>query len=253
MTPSRRWLSTKGSIMRRVCAIWRIQRSDITVIGDPGLGKGCRSGYSPGRRVANARRPRSVSSSLILADEPLALLAQPLDPEAHRLAGLEEDRRLLAHAHARRRAGGDHVAGEQPHEVAHVGHQLAHAEDHRPRAAVLHALAVDVAEHRQGLRIGYCVLRHYKRPDRAEGRAALALVPGAAALELVFALADVVDDRVAGDVIQRRALRNVVAAGADDDAELDLPVHLLGAARDHHVVVRPGIRAERLEEDDRLL
>src|SRR5271165_2638490 len=219
MTPSRRWLSTKGSLMRRVCAIWRIQRSDITVIGDPGLGKGCRSGYSPGRRVANARRPGSVSSSLILADEPLALLAQAFDSQAHRLPRLEEDRRLLAHAHARRRAGRDHVAREQPDEVADVGHQLAHAEDHRPCAAVLHALAVDVAEHRQGLRIGHRVLRHHPRTDRAEGRAALALVPGAAAFKLVFALADVVHDRVAGDMIERRALRDVVAAGADDDPE----------------------------------
>jgi hypothetical protein len=40
-------------------------------------------------------------------------------------------------------------------------------------------------------------------PDRAEGVAPLALVPGAASLELVFTLGDVVDDAVAGDMLER--------------------------------------------------
>ena len=41
----------------------------------------------------------------------LALLAQALDPEAHLVAGLEEDRRFVAEADAGRRAGRDQVAG----------------------------------------------------------------------------------------------------------------------------------------------
>src|SRR6188472_2816026 len=100
----------------------------------------------------------------------LALLAQALDAEPHLVAGLEEHgRRLHAESHAGRRAGGDEVARPERHEAAAVRDQLGDAEDHRLRAAVLAALAVDVEPHRQRLRILDLVGRHHPRPDRAEG------------------------------------------------------------------------------------
>jgi hypothetical protein len=87
------------------------------------------------------------------------------------------------------------------------------------------------------LRVLDLVGRDHPRPDRAEGVAALALVPGAAALELVLALGDVVDDAVAGDVLERVGLVDVARLCADDDAELDLPVALDRVLRQHDGVV----------------
>ena len=100
---------------------------------------------------------------------------------------------FVAHADARRRAGRDDVARQQRHELADVADQMRDAEHHRARVAALHALAVDVEPHVERLRIGHFVARHQIRPDRAEGVAALAVVPLAAALELEVALRYVVD------------------------------------------------------------
>src|SRR3546814_1972549 len=56
----------------------------------------------------------------IRADDVLALLAEAGDAERHGVARLQVARRLLSHADARRRAGGDDVAALQAHEAAHV-------------------------------------------------------------------------------------------------------------------------------------
>src|SRR5215831_3376064 len=66
-----------------------------------------------GVRVASPRRR-------LPGDAALLLLAQTGDAEPHLVARLEEVRRLLAHADARRRAGGDDVAGQQRHEMADI-------------------------------------------------------------------------------------------------------------------------------------
>ena len=70
------------------------------------------------------------------------------------------------------------------------------------RVAGLLALAVDVEPHVEVLHVADLVGRDQPGADRAEGVAALALVPGAAALDLVLALRDVVDDDIAGDMVQ---------------------------------------------------
>ena len=69
--------------------------------------------------------------------------------------------------------------------------------------AALVAVAVDLELHRKLLRVAHFVGGDEPRANRAEGVAALALVPLAAALELVLALGDVVDDAVAGNVRER--------------------------------------------------
>src|SRR3546814_1333971 len=80
----------------------------------------------------------------IRADDVLALLAEAGDAERHGVARLQVARRLLPHADARRRAGGDDVAALQAHEAADVADQVGDAEHHGPGAAVLEALAVDL-------------------------------------------------------------------------------------------------------------
>ena len=77
------------------------------------------------------------------------------------------------------------------------------------------------------LRILDFVLGDEPWPDRAEGLAALALVPlAAAALDLEYALGHVVAREVAGDGVLRFVLGEIARALADDDAELDLLVEL---------------------------
>src|SRR5690606_15110429 len=170
----------------------------------------------PGIRAAPA-------ASRLLADRPhhgLALDAEAVDAGAHRLPALEEDGRLAAHADAGRRAGGDDVAGLEAHEPADIADDPAHAEDHRPGRAVLITMAIDLEPQPRVLRVADLVGRHQPRPERREAVAALALVPRAAAVELEAALRQVVDDAVAGDVVERPLLLDIARLRADDDAEL---------------------------------
>src|SRR5215470_15473599 len=83
----------------------------------------------------------------------LPLLAEALDAERHDIAGLER------------------------HEAADIADDMRDAEDHGLRAAGLHALAVDVEPHVEGLRVRDLVPRHQPRTERREGVAALAFVP----------------------------------------------------------------------------
>src|SRR5689334_21903300 len=88
----------------------------------PHRGRGWRAAASR-VRVSSVRRR-------FPGDAALLLLAQAGDAEPHLVAGLEIARRLLAHADAGWRAGGDDVAGQQGHEVADVAHQMVDREDH---------------------------------------------------------------------------------------------------------------------------
>src|SRR5574341_280973 len=153
-----------------------------------------------GKRTSSTRSERMVVISGV--HRALALLAQALDAQAHRLPRHQVLGRLLAQAHTGRRAGSDHVAGLQAHEAAQVAHELLHAEPHGAGVAVLEAVAIDLKPQVEVLRVGHVVGRHKPGADRAEGVAALALVPLAAALELVLALRHVVHHAVAGHVLQ---------------------------------------------------
>src|SRR5204862_4826481 len=89
--------------------------------------------------------------------------------------------------------------------------------------------------------------------ERAEAVAALALVPGAGALELKLALGDVIADEIAGHIVERLLLRHVARGAADGDGQFDLPVGLLGVFGYGDGVVGAGDRAGRLRENDGLL
>src|SRR3546814_14262800 len=67
---------------------------------------------------------------------------------------------------------------------------------------------------------------HQPRANGAEGVAALTLVPGAASLDLVFTLGHIVDDTVAGYMLQSVFQGNIAGLGAYDHAQLDFPIGL---------------------------
>src|SRR6185295_9473290 len=145
----------------------------------------------------------------LLAD--LALRAQAVDREIHHVAFFEVDRvRLLAEADAGRRARRDDVARLEHHELAQVPDEMLHVEDHRLGVAGLAADAVHVEREAEHLGVGNLVGRDQPRAERIERLASLALVPGAALLELELALRDVVRDAVSGDDRQRQVLARQV-------------------------------------------
>src|SRR5689334_17984636 len=68
--------------------------------------------------VFMARAPSAIDQRRMPRVDRLPLLAQALDAQAHHVARLQVHRvRLHAHAHARRRAGGDQVARLQRREA----------------------------------------------------------------------------------------------------------------------------------------
>ena len=180
-------------------------------------------------------------------------MAEAVDAEFHHVAGLEPDLGAEAHADPGRGAGVDEVAGLQDHELADVVDDEVGLEDHRRRGAGLAADAVDVQPHAEGVDVGDLVLRGQPGSGGVEGLGGFALEPLAAALHLERALGDVVHQRPACDVVTG-LLESVEVAGAlaDDDAELDLPVGLGGAAGDAHVVVRADQGVRGFGEQDGL-
>src|SRR5690606_5540488 len=114
------------------------------------------------------------------------------------------------------------------------------------------ALAINFEPHLEVLRIGNFVPGYEPGADRTEGVAAFALVPLPAAFGLKMALADVVANAIAGDIVHRVGLIDVAGLLADDHRELAFPVRLDRVLGNDHVVVRADDGAGRLHEDDRL-
>src|SRR6185312_16907408 len=81
---------------------------------------------------------------------------------------------------------------------------------------------------------------------------ALALVPlPARTAELEFALGDVVDQAIAGDVIQRLGLPDIRRLLADDETQLDFPIQLGGILGFDDLVVGAAKATGSLHEEDR--
>src|SRR5260221_7763149 len=78
------------------------------------------SATSQGVSAVIGRPAPPLARRLLPGDAGLLLLAEAGDAQLHLVARLEEARRLLAHADARRRAGGDDVARQQRHEMADI-------------------------------------------------------------------------------------------------------------------------------------
>src|SRR5256712_5133070 len=186
-------------------------------------------------------------------DDPVTLGAEARDAHLDYVARLEILRRLAAVAHARRRPRGDHVAGAQRHEAAHVGHQVLDAKDHFCGVPILPALTGDHRPHGERLRVTHLVCGDQPRAHGAEGVGTLALRRGAAVLHLEPPLRHVVHETVRGDVAERIGLVDVARIAPDHRAELDLIVELHRVARAHDGIVGSADRARRLDEEQRLL
>ena len=112
------------------------------------------------------------------------LLAQTFNAHNHLIASLEINRRLHAHADARRRSGRDHISRIKLHELRNIGDNMRRAEHHRLCVAVLHAFAIEIEIHVQILHILNLIGCHEPWADRAEGWRTFALHPLATALRL---------------------------------------------------------------------
>src|SRR5260221_5802051 len=152
------------------------------------------------------------------------------------VARFHEDFRVAAEADAARRAGGDDVAGPEKIELRVVLDELRHREHQIVGVRRLHPLAVQPGLDVDVVRIWQLVLGRDARPHRAEGREHLAeqvVLPrmdrshhagGREDRRHPIARRDVVDQRIARDVVERLGRLDRVAQFADDDAELAFPV-----------------------------
>ena len=138
-------------------------------------------------------------------------------------------------------------------EFAQVADELFNAEDHRARWSRSGGVRRRLRARAEVLRVGDFIFGDEPRAEGAEGVAAFAFGPLAAAVFLVGAFADVVRNAVAGDIVEGVRLADVLRRRADDDAELDFPIGLRGAAGDADVVVRADDGAGGLHKEDRLL
>src|SRR5262249_34126598 len=112
---------------------------------------------------------RANEATSLRRQHPLARFAEAVDPERDDVTRTPVDgRRLPAHADAGRRAGADHIARQQRHELADVADERRHVEDHVGGVAVLPRFAVDAQPEPQPLRIGNLVARHDERTERGE-------------------------------------------------------------------------------------
>src|SRR6266446_4678224 len=121
--------------------------------------------------------------------------------------------------------------------MANIADEVLDTEDQIGGVAVLSALAVDIGRYLELAGVTRLVRGDEPRAERAERVAALALGPLTAALDLVFALGNVVDDAIAGDVLCRVMDGDIAGLATDDDAELDLVTGLLRTLGDDHVVI----------------
>ncbi|CAH0298202.1 hypothetical protein SRABI106_03699 [Rahnella aquatilis] len=152
---------------------------------------------------------------------------------------------------ARRCAGRNDVTGLQAHEAAEITDDFWDLENHGARIAVLPALAVNFQPQIQLVRVRDFIRRHQPRTGRAECVTAFTFVPGAAAFNLEFALRDIVDHAVTGDVRHRIGFADIAPAGADHHTEFHFPVGFDRITRDLHVVIWPDHRAGPFAENHR--
>lgn len=168
----------------------------------------------------------------------LALLAEAGNVQLHDVTGFEVDRIWLdPHANTGRRACGDDIARVQCHELRQMTDDLCHAENHRGGIAGLHALSVHIERHIQRLRIWDLVAGHQKWAGGAEGVAAFALGPLTGQLGLEMPLGDVIDDTITGHMRQGLLFGDIFSSGADDHAQLNLPIRMGGAAGHDHIII----------------
>ena len=133
---------------------------------------------------------------------------------------------------ARRRAGGDDIAGLERHALRDEGNQRGNVEQHRRGAAVLQPPAVDVQADGDAVRVGQFVGSDEPRPERRRGGQVLAANEVAAVLLDEAAAADVVVQRVAGDTAHRLGAAHAQRAPADHDRQFSFIADVADIGRD---------------------
>ena len=139
----------------------------------------------------------------------------------------------------------------QRHELAEIGHQIGNAVNHGAGGPVLFFYPVDRQPHRQRLRVGHLIAGHQPGAKRAESVAALALGPLARPLKLERPFRHVMADGIARHMFHRPLRRDIFGRRPDDERQFHLPVGLLRAARDQHVIIRPDDGRGGFHEDHR--
>src|SRR5262245_57131303 len=104
-----------------------------------------------------------------MADHALALLTKTVDAGDDLVTGLEIHRlRLHAESDTCRRAGAEHIARAQRHELARVADQSRHADHHVRRRAFLPGVAVDRQPDAEIARVSHVVARDKHWTERRE-------------------------------------------------------------------------------------
>src|SRR2546427_570347 len=189
----RAWTATPSSSVLASTIVFARPLSAATIARPFASGLGPRSKRMTEGSEAAICLGRSSPAAMVRAmrsagDDAVLLDAEPADPHLDDVARLQIARRLHAVGDAGGRARRDQVARAQRHELAHVGDQRPHAEDHVLGVAALARLAVDGGPHLERLRVADLVRGDEPGPDRCEGVGALALGRGAGTLHLERAL-----------------------------------------------------------------
>ena len=122
----------------------------------------------------------------------LFLDSQPVDAEFDSVTGFEVLWRLESQTDPSWSAGGNHIAGQERHELADVAHEEGDFKNEICGGAVLFGFPVDLEPETQSVWVGNFVCGGQPRTQRGEGVGAFAFDPLAAALELPGAFAVVV-------------------------------------------------------------
>lgn len=160
--------------------------------------------------------------------------ADAFDGALYHIAGLQELRRVEAHADAGGGAGGDDGAGQQRHVGGQLLDDVRDGGNQQVCGGILPQLPVDAGGNMQGRRKGDLISGDNTETHRGKAIQTLAEVP-----LLMSGLQDagrhIVEDGVAEDVVRRVFRLHVFRRLADNDRQLGLvvqPFHEAGVALD---------------------
>ena len=166
------------------------------------------------------------------------------------VARTKPDVRVSREPHPGRRSRRDQVAGLQRHQAREVGDQGGNREDQVVGRRGLHLLAVQRQRERDRVVRPGLVGRHERRPA---GRRAVEDLAGhplrGRALEV--AGGEVVQQRVAGDVVQGGGLGDILRPAPDHERHLGLVVDLVAGRRQRHGRAGSGEGVAELGEEGR--
>ena len=175
-----------------------------------------------------------------------------LNPALDHIPLLQEGRRHHAHTDAGRRSGRDDGPSLERHALREHGNDLSDARDQVSCVGVLAHLAVHEAADPYFGREGELVGSHNARPHRREPVQTLAKIPLLMPC-LQISCADIVDDRVAENIVRHIFFAHLKGVLPDDHAQLALVIQ-----RIHQALIgrNSGVRSLRIihsfREKDRI-